>query len=1298
MNKITRNKQIQKILATTAAIPVAVAPLATSVQISADSLSYKDLNKDDQGFEHVKNLESLNVMKGYEDGTFKPYENITREHVAVILANALNLPTPTNLSAISTYKDITEEHTYAKEIAAVTEAGIFKGSDGFFNPKNPITREQAATVLVKAFRLYDNYEKVSLNDLDKISPSHQENVKILAQHQITVGKQQDDGTRYFDGDGNLKRIQFAIFVDKLLSKSPSMGNISSIKNDEIVVSGHTYSVDESVKNILSYENRAILNDAFVDLEITNEVVTGINYIELNSKGTASTPLVLEGHNATLNGSIKVNGDHTTVKNLQVQHNLILDDQTKGLINFENVQVLGDTLFKSPNGTRSIQSESSFEATFSNSSLHNVIMQRLDGKVILLNNTNVANISVEANSILKGDSSSLVRNVQVGKNVDQFELGLNVDELTIDGSQTLNIDGISKIGKLFIKEKNTTFRLSNDIFIESLVLPKGVDLKDIISNYDSIKDHINNVDEVGEENNPVVVSPSTGGSGSDNPSTPGPVLSDGGATATVYSEDDFVTALYQESVNTVILGKTFTFSKNYTITKAVKIPETANQEEYDFNQSSFKSLEISGDNITVKNSTLTQLVVRETVENLTLDNVKDSIESNHLIQGGGAHSIELIGNTIFKGDIQIRSGEDVQIRAESADAKIEGTVWIDSEDTTIISAPVSQVVVSNANVQIKSEIDELMITDNVTITLQEGGSITSIKKRINLDVTVKDADGNILEAEEALDTMRLNRGILKAQYLLDQAVVGTSEGNYSQDSIDHLKNVLDESKNVLNTTTELSTDSQNLIDGTANTIYEQIDNFLTGQVTVNRSALHEEINRAKRLMNEIDPANYSEEIISQLETTLEAAIDLESTYGLSQNEIDAKKAELADAIDSVQNSNPEVPIIEGAITFDIKSDLFVDSEVYVQVYPRDYFDSGVTSSANLTNEGIKVDISNIDETLGETFYAVISTNGYVIVEPFSKEEAISGAVKEIVLDPNDYMNPNLVIGDYTGDFSEENFSLQVAPLSESGDPIVDGIILYASENELIPKGNYDLQFVGTNETDYFALFKENALLSDTTNGFSIANEEMVDLELAMESSNPVNYTINHFVAHPDMDSFNSGSADKLEGKNTVHITSGIYDYLSFNVTLQDNQDYWVLDYMDLNKEINQSSTITLDDHLKLNHDGPELPEGPVQINPTYPLSSYFSFGLINGANQHVTFSKAHMDGELLLKDKQIPLNIEVTANGNTYSATAERMFDLNMTVQDIMEGQEITGEAQITFSLMDAPIPVEAYTRTIEISQ
>lgn len=149
---------------------------------------FKDLTEDSPHYEAIMALSEERIVSGYEDGTFRQWTHVTRGQAAVILYNTLNIRslTHTNMEEVlEQYEDINPDSRYANEIAAVTYAGIFQGREGKFKPYEPLSRQQMATILVKAFKLSDKgIEDVDMY-LGNVSDSHQENVQTIANLGIT---------------------------------------------------------------------------------------------------------------------------------------------------------------------------------------------------------------------------------------------------------------------------------------------------------------------------------------------------------------------------------------------------------------------------------------------------------------------------------------------------------------------------------------------------------------------------------------------------------------------------------------------------------------------------------------------------------------------------------------------------------------------------------------------------------------------------------------------------------------------------------------------------------------------------------------------------------------------------------------------------------------------------------------------------------------------------------------------------------------------------------------------------------
>lgn len=174
--------------------------------------SFTDYHQGNFGFEEVSYLVERGVIQGYQDGSFKPHREVNRIETAIMFQRALGLEAPAHQAS---FKDIAPGSNFAAVAAAVKEADIFKGnSNGTFGPGDSLTREQMASVLVRAFGLQElSGKNVPLNDLHRVSSAHIKDVKILYQHGITKGK--NDGS--FDPKGTVSRAEFSVFMYRAIN-------------------------------------------------------------------------------------------------------------------------------------------------------------------------------------------------------------------------------------------------------------------------------------------------------------------------------------------------------------------------------------------------------------------------------------------------------------------------------------------------------------------------------------------------------------------------------------------------------------------------------------------------------------------------------------------------------------------------------------------------------------------------------------------------------------------------------------------------------------------------------------------------------------------------------------------------------------------------------------------------------------------------------------------------------------------------------------------------------------------------
>lgn len=91
----------------------------------------------------VLKLASAGVLQGRTDGTFGPWEPVSRQQTATYVAGALELVVGDLATSDVTFPDVTAGATHAQAINKLATAEVISGyTDGTFGPTEPVTRAQ----------------------------------------------------------------------------------------------------------------------------------------------------------------------------------------------------------------------------------------------------------------------------------------------------------------------------------------------------------------------------------------------------------------------------------------------------------------------------------------------------------------------------------------------------------------------------------------------------------------------------------------------------------------------------------------------------------------------------------------------------------------------------------------------------------------------------------------------------------------------------------------------------------------------------------------------------------------------------------------------------------------------------------------------------------------------------------------------------------------------------------------------------------------------------------------------------
>ena len=103
--------------------------------------------------EDLNTVDHFSYIVGYEDGTVMPQKQITRAEVATIFYRLLKADVrDENTTDVSDFSDVKSSDWYGTTVATLADMGIVKGyEDGTFRPNAPITRAEFAAIATRFF-------------------------------------------------------------------------------------------------------------------------------------------------------------------------------------------------------------------------------------------------------------------------------------------------------------------------------------------------------------------------------------------------------------------------------------------------------------------------------------------------------------------------------------------------------------------------------------------------------------------------------------------------------------------------------------------------------------------------------------------------------------------------------------------------------------------------------------------------------------------------------------------------------------------------------------------------------------------------------------------------------------------------------------------------------------------------------------------------------------------------------------------------------------------------------------------
>lgn len=172
----------------------------------------------------IQNWIDDDLISGYPNGTFRPDNYITRAEFMTLVNKSNDFTTTKTIY----FTDVKSSDWYYSTIKIASAAGYIGGyPDGSMRPNNPITREEAATIIMKIKNLDSDEYSANIFKDDNLMKWSKGAIGSVVAEGIMVGY--PDGT--FKPQNNIKRAEAVVSLDRAMDliTAPDAPNVT--RND-----------------------------------------------------------------------------------------------------------------------------------------------------------------------------------------------------------------------------------------------------------------------------------------------------------------------------------------------------------------------------------------------------------------------------------------------------------------------------------------------------------------------------------------------------------------------------------------------------------------------------------------------------------------------------------------------------------------------------------------------------------------------------------------------------------------------------------------------------------------------------------------------------------------------------------------------------------------------------------------------------------------------------------------------------------------------------------------------------------
>ncbi len=299
---------------------------------------YNDIDTSSWSYYHVSAAKKSGIIDVFSEADFYPDKVITREEMAVIAA-MVTAAVPLPASSIA-FKDIDKSYKYADSITRTSSLGIIKGfPDGKFNPYGNASRAEAAIIIQRVLDVRDF----------SIEPSDSTIIDIAKEYEMNLLEA-----------SNQEDYIFRLLLNMSMGKERALNQIRAAEIKNIVSSG--IQITRTPNNLSARVNKKSIYLAEVTLSYNLKVENGLlekNYdvdksIFLKKKGTRWLVYNSSLNNEYLNITPKLESKSSKI-NLVWQYMHSSTPNMTGSPAIEGLNVISPTWFTLSSGSGDIKS-------------------------------------------------------------------------------------------------------------------------------------------------------------------------------------------------------------------------------------------------------------------------------------------------------------------------------------------------------------------------------------------------------------------------------------------------------------------------------------------------------------------------------------------------------------------------------------------------------------------------------------------------------------------------------------------------------------------------------------------------------------------------------------------------------------------------------------------------------------------------------------------------------------------------------------------------------------------------------